>query len=103
MPRDDLYWDPFDLAASEVVLVAGSAVRDERPYPDPKCFDIQRKVDLHLAFGYGIYFCLGAAPARMEGRIALEETLGRFPSWRSIGADPSRYTRARHAAIRSCR
>ena len=38
-------------------------------------------VDLHLTFGYGIHFCLGAAFARMEGRIGLEETLKRWPEW----------------------
>lgn len=68
-------------AGSKVVLLTGSAVRDERQYPDADRFDIHRKVELHLAFGYGIHFCLGAALARMEGRIALEETLRRFPRW----------------------
>jgi cytochrome P450 len=68
-------------AGSNVVLLGGSAVRDERQYPEPDRFDIHRKVDLHLAFGYGIHFCLGAALARMEGRIAVEETLRRFPAW----------------------
>lgn len=68
-------------AGAKVVLLAGSAVRDERQYPDPDRFDIHRRIDLHLTFGYGIHFCLGAALARMEGRIALEETLRRFPSW----------------------
>jgi cytochrome P450 len=68
-------------ADSKVVLLTGSAVRDERKYPDPDQFDIHRRFDLHLAFGYGIHFCLGAALARMEGRIALEETLKRFPTW----------------------
>ena len=68
-------------AGSKVVLLTGSAVRDERKYPDADRFDIHRRFDLHLAFGYGIHFCLGAALARMEGRIALEETLRRFPTW----------------------
>jgi cytochrome P450 len=68
-------------ANSKVVLLTGSAVRDERKYPDPDQFDIHRRFDLHLAFGYGIHFCLGAALARMEGRIALEETLKRYPTW----------------------
>ena len=43
--------------------------------------DIHRPLDLHLSFGYGIHFCLGAALARVEGRIGLEETLKRWPAW----------------------
>jgi len=68
-------------AASRVVLVTGSAGRDERKYPDADTFDIHRDFDLHVTFGYGIHFCLGAALARMEGRIGLEETLKRWPVW----------------------
>jgi len=68
-------------ANSRAVLLTGSAGRDERKYDDPDVLDIHRKVDLHLAFGYGVHFCLGAALARMEGRIALEETFKRWPEW----------------------
>jgi cytochrome P450 len=67
---------------SKVLLLTGSAGRDERKYPDADRFDIHRSFDSHVAFGYGIHFCLGAALARMEGRIALEETLSRFPEWK---------------------
>jgi cytochrome P450 len=69
-------------AGSRVVLITGSAGRDERKYPGPDVLDIRRTVDLHLTFGYGIHFCLGAALARMEGRIGLEETLKRWPEWK---------------------
>ena len=69
-------------AGSRVILLTGSAGRDERKYPDPDVLDIHRTVDLHLTFGYGIHFCLGAALARMEGRIGLEETLKRWPDWK---------------------
>jgi cytochrome P450 len=68
-------------AGSKVVMVTGSAGRDERAFPDADRFDIHRKIDHHLSFGYGIHFCLGAALARTEGRIALEETLKRYPEW----------------------
>ncbi len=68
-------------ARSKVVMITGSAGRDERAYPDADRFDIHRNFDHHLSFGYGIHFCLGAALARTEGRIALEETLKRFPQW----------------------
>jgi cytochrome P450 len=66
---------------SKVLLLTGSAGRDERAYPDPDRFDIHRTGQPHLSLGVGAHYCLGAALARLEGRIALEETLRRFPSW----------------------
>jgi cytochrome P450 len=66
---------------SKVLLITGSAGRDERTFSDADRFDIRRKMDHHVSFGMGIHFCLGAALARLEGRIALEETLRRFPEW----------------------
>ena len=66
---------------AKVLLLTGSAGRDERLYPEPDRFDIHRRFDQHVSFGYGIHFCLGAALARMEGRIALEEVLARHPAW----------------------
>ena len=68
-------------ADSKVLLLTASAGRDERTFPEPDRFDIHRHFDVHMSFGYGIHFCLGAALARMEGRIALEETLARYPTW----------------------
>jgi cytochrome P450 len=68
-------------ADSKVLLLTGSAGRDDRAFPEADRFDIHRKVDQHLSFGYGIHFCIGAALARLEGRIAIEETLARFPDW----------------------
>ncbi len=66
---------------SVMVLLNGSANRDDRAFPDGDRFDIRRKINHHLSFGYGIHFCLGAALARLEGRIALDEVLDRFPDW----------------------
>ena len=90
-------------ASSKVVMITGSAGRDDRAYPDADRFDIHRKIDHHLSFGYGIHFCLGAALARTEGRIALEETFKRFPEWSVDLAAPCPSTRARSAATRSFR
>ena len=58
-----------------------SANRDSTRFDDPDRFDIKRDIGQHLTFGYGIHFCLGAALARLEGRIALDEVLNRFPEW----------------------
>ncbi|MEZ5143417.1 MAG: cytochrome P450 [Acidimicrobiales bacterium] len=70
------------IAEGEVmVLLNGSANRDDRKFPDGDTFDIHRKIGHHLSFGYGIHFCLGAALARLEGRVALDEVLTRFPEW----------------------
>jgi cytochrome P450 len=66
---------------SVVVLLNGSANRDERRFPDGDRFDVHRHIGHHLGFGYGIHFCLGAALARLEGRVALDEVLRRFPEW----------------------
>ena len=66
---------------SIMVLLNGSANRDDRKFPDGDAFDIHRKIDHHVSFGYGLHFCLGAALARLEGRVALDEVLQRFPTW----------------------
>jgi cytochrome P450 len=64
-----------------MVLLTAAGNRDERHFPDPDRFDMHREIDHHLAFGYGIHFCLGSHLARLEGRIALDEVLKRFPTW----------------------
>jgi cytochrome P450 len=74
---------------SVMVFLVGAANRDERRHPDGDHFDIRRDVGQHLTFGYGIHFCLGAALARLEGRIALDEVLQRFPEW-EVDADNAR-------------
>ena len=64
-----------------MMLLTGAANRDDRRFPGGDRFDIRRQIGSHLSFGYGIHFCLGAALARLEGRIALEEVLKRFRDW----------------------
>jgi cytochrome P450 len=64
-----------------MVTLTPAANRDERRIQDPDRFDVQRKVDHHLSFGFGSHYCLGQALARLEGRLVLEELLARFPEW----------------------
>jgi len=68
-------------AGSALLCLIGSANRDDRKHPDGDVFDIHRSSGSHLTFGYGPHFCLGAALARLEGRVALDEVLERFPEW----------------------
>jgi cytochrome P450 len=68
-------------AGSVMMLIVASANRDERCWQDPGRFDIHRKVSNLRTFGFGAHYCLGAALARLEARVALEEILTRFPRW----------------------
>jgi cytochrome P450 len=68
-------------AGSPVLLNVAAANRDPRRYERPDVFDIHREDTQHLTFGYGLHYCLGANLARLEGRVALDELLNRFPEW----------------------
>src|SRR5262245_23127759 len=68
-------------AGSAMMLLVASANRDERQWEDGERYDIHRKISQQLTFGIGPHYCLGAALARLEGRIALAEILKRFPKW----------------------
>jgi cytochrome P450 len=61
-----------------VVILLGAANHDPQAFPEPECLDITRSKNNHIAFGRGIHHCLGAALARLEGRIAFEALLDRF-------------------------
>ncbi|KPM50942.1 cytochrome P450 [Frankia sp. R43] len=84
-------------AGSKVLLLTGSAGRDERKYPDPDRYDIHRRFDSHVTLGHGIHFCLGASLARLEGRVAIEETLRLFPTWE---VDTDRAVRLHTSTVR---
>jgi cytochrome P450 len=82
---------------SVVVLLTAAANRDEREFRDPDSFDVRRTIRHHLAFGYGVHFCLGASLARLEGRVVLDELLQRFPTW-EVDADNA--VQARTSTVR---
>jgi cytochrome P450 len=84
-------------AGNVMLLVNGSGNRDERRFPDPDRFDVRRKIGHHLSFGYGLHFCMGASLARMEGRVALEEVLRRWPEW---DVDHANAEQARTSTVR---
>lgn len=67
---------------SAILTLIGAANRDELRFgADAEAFDITRAPRQHLTFGVGAHYCLGNALARLEGRIALDELLNRFPDW----------------------
>jgi cytochrome P450 len=82
---------------SVVVLLNGAADRDHRRFPEGDTFNVHREVGRHLAFGYGVHLCLGAALARLEGRVALDEVLERFADW---DVDYESAKRARTSTVR---
>ncbi|MET0150707.1 MAG: cytochrome P450 [Acidimicrobiales bacterium] len=79
--RDVEYHGTTVPEGSAILLLVGAANRDERRYERPDEFDIHRADGQHLTFGYGLHYCLGANLARLEGRVALDELLSRFPEW----------------------
>jgi hypothetical protein len=81
----------------KVLLLIGSANRDERVFPQPDLFDIHRDTSAHLSFGRGTHFCLGAALARLEARVALEEVLRRIPDYE---IDEARLVRVHSTNVR---
>jgi cytochrome P450 len=79
--RDAEYHGVTIPAGSPILLVLAAANRDHRRYAEPDVYDIHRDDIQHLTFGYGLHYCLGANLARLEGRVALDEFLNRFPEW----------------------
>jgi cytochrome P450 len=66
---------------SIVMMLPAAANHDDRRFPDGDTFDIHRDQGKPLTFGFGIHLCLGSALARLEGKVALDEILNRFPTW----------------------
>jgi cytochrome P450 len=80
--RDVEYYGRRVPEGSVIMMLIGAANRDHRQFPpDGDVFDIRRETRQHLTFSVGTHYCLGSALARLEGRIALEEILKRFPEW----------------------
>jgi cytochrome P450 len=95
--RDVEHYGTVVPQGSVMLLLTASGNRDDRKFDDADRFDIRRSIDHHLAFGYGIHFCLGAALARLEGRVALDEVLQRFPTWE---VDRDNAVQARTSTVR---
>jgi hypothetical protein len=73
---------------NELLMVwLAAANRDEQAFPRPDVFDPARDPNNHLAFGRGVHFCMGAPLARLEGRVALDILLDRFPRLRTDPAE----------------
>jgi cytochrome P450 len=83
-----------------MLLLTASANRDERRIRDPDRFDIHRSAGQHVAFGYGVHFCLGAHLARAELQVALQVILERLPNLRFTTTDGVRITGTIHHLLR---
>jgi cytochrome P450 len=83
-------------AGFPVLLITGAATRDPRAFERPDEFDIERQPGITIGFGHGVHSCLGAALARMESRIALEELLSR---WQRLEVDETGLRRVRMANV----
>ncbi|HEY4021135.1 MAG TPA: cytochrome P450, partial [Pseudonocardiaceae bacterium] len=90
--RQPVEIDGVAIPAEQLIAVwLAAANRDPRQFPDPHTFDPTRTPNQHLGFGRGIHFCLGAPLARLEGRLALNLLLDRFPELRLDPQSPPRF------------
>jgi cytochrome P450 len=64
-----------------VIFIQAATGRDPRVFDDPNRLNVERKIERIISFGFGPHVCLGAPLARLQVRIALEETLARYPEW----------------------
>jgi cytochrome P450 len=86
----DVYFDPYDVELNADPYSMSRRLREKAPqyyneqhdfYPLSRCGDVDRAIVDYQTFSSGTHYCLGSALARLEGRIALEEILKRFPEW----------------------
>ncbi len=77
-----------------VYLMLGAANHDPAQFEQPEKLNVKRKNNEHVAFGHGIHFCLGAALARLEGPIAIQRMIERFPELHLVPADPPRWKKS---------
>jgi cytochrome P450 len=91
---------PFEMGGrafpegTQVTICIGAANRDPAVFRDPQRFDVARERNRHLAFGSGPHLCAGVSVARMEGRVAIERFVRRFPDY-AIASEPERSRRLR--------
>jgi pimeloyl-[acyl-carrier protein] synthase len=89
IPSEDVVIDGRKIAKGEMVMpFIGAADRDPAQFPDADRLDIGRTDNRHIAFGWGIHFCLGAPLARVEGQIAINTLVQRFPRLALASATP---------------
>jgi cytochrome P450 len=79
--RDVEWYGQTVPAGSTLAMLVPAANRDDRRIDEPDRFDVTRQPGTIFTFGFGAHYCLGQALARLQGRIALEEVLARFPEW----------------------
>src|SRR5439155_11643307 len=80
IPSEDVTVSGHTIGKGEMVLpFIGAADRDPAQFPDPDRLDLARADNRHIAFGWGIHFCLGAPLARVEGQIAFDALVARLP------------------------
>jgi cytochrome P450 len=84
--REDVTIQGVTIRRGEMTLgVIGSANRDEAVFDNPDTLDLAREPNKHLAFGFGLHYCLGAPLARLEAQIAIQTLLDQMPSLRLQG------------------
>ena len=94
IPKETITLDGLRIEAGQFAMLGlGASNRDPAQFTDPDRLDITRREGRHLAFGWGVHYCLGAALARMEGQIALGTLLRRFPALRLAAGEPLRWRR----------